>query len=467
MSSLLARGLAPRMGPLPRRPVTVAALDIGSSKIACMIARLTPRDGSDGMRGRTHAVELLGFGHTSARGIKGGTVADMARAEEAVRRAVDAAERMAKVEIASALVSVSGGRLGSESFAASVRLQGAAVEQSDIGRVLDAASLHSVRDVALASEASGQRDRANMRAPDTRPGAGSSARARAVLHSLPIGYALDGSPGIRDPRGMIGQVLAVDLHVVTADWPALKNLVLLVERCHLSVEGLVAAPYAAALSSLTADEAELGAVCIDFGAGTTTVAVFAGGHCVHADGVAIGGQNLTTDLARALSTRVSEAERLKSLFGNVIATASDDVDMITVPAIEDERELPNAVPRSQIVRTIRPRIEEIVEFVRDRIAAAGMVTEARRRLVLTGGAAQLPGLAEFVGRAFGGAARIGRPIGIARMPDAARLPGFAAAAGLLVFPQVAAREHFEPRRRAAENEGNYLVRVGRWFKESF
>jgi cell division protein FtsA len=338
------------MGPLPKRPVIVAALDIGTSKIACLIARLTPRSGGDVMPGRTHAVELIGFGHTSSRGIKSGAVADMTRAEESIRRAVDAAERMARLEIASVLVSISGGRLGSDSFAASVRLQGASADQGDIGRVLDAASLHSVRD------------------------------GRAVLHSLPVGYGLDGSAHIRDPRGMIGQVLAVDLHVVTADWPALKNLVFLVERCHLSVEGLVAAPYAAALSSLTADEAELGAICIDFGAGTTSVSVFAGGDCVHTDGIALGGQHLTLDLARALSARVSEAERLKSLYGNVIATASDDLDMITVPAIEGDRELPTAVPRSHIVRTLRPRIDEIVEFLRERLAAAGMLGEARRRL---------------------------------------------------------------------------------------
>jgi cell division protein FtsA len=433
----MARGLAPRMGPLPKRPVIVAALDIGTSKIACLIARLTPRSGGDVMRGRTHAIELIGFGHTSSRGIKSGLVADMARAEESIRRAVDAAERMARLEIASVLVSVSGGRLGSESFAASVRLQGASADQGDIGGVLDAASLHSVRD------------------------------GRAVLHSLPVGYGLDGSAHIRDPRGMIGQVLAVDLHVVTADWPALKNFVFLVERCHLSVEGLVAAPYAAALSSLTADEAELGAVCIDFGAGTTTVSVFAGGDCVHTDGIAIGGQHLTLDLARALSARVSEAERLKSLYGNVIATASDDLDMITVPAIEGDRELPTAVPRSHIVRTLRPRIEEIVEFLRERLGAAGMLGDARRRLVLTGGAAQLTGLSEYVGRAFGATARIGRPIGIGRLSDTGRAPGFAAAAGLLIFPQVANREHFEPRRRAVTNEGNYLKRVGSWLKESF
>jgi cell division protein FtsA len=245
----------------------------------------------------------------------------------------------------------------------------------------------------------------------------------------------------------------------------LKNLVLLIERCHLGVEGLVAAPYAAALSSLTADEAELGAVCIDFGAGTTTVAVFAGGECVHADGIAVGGQHLTMDLARALSTRSSEAERLKSLYGNAIATAADEMDMITVPALEDG--VPSAVPRSHISRALKPRIEEIVEFLRERLAKAGLLAGARRRLVLTGGASELLGLPELVGRAFGGHARIGRPIGIGRLADTARAPGFAAAAGLLVFPQVADREHFEPRRRVAETQGNYLVRVGRWLRESF
>jgi cell division protein FtsA len=230
---------------------------------------------------------------------------------------------------------------------------------------------------------------------------------------------------------------------------------------------MVAAPYASALASLTPDEAELGAVCIDFGAGTTTLAVFAGGECVHADGIALGGQHLTMDLARALSTRVSEAERLKSLYGNAMATAADDLDMITVPSIEDEREVPNAVPRSHIVRTLRPRLEEIVQFLRERLASAGMLGDARRRLVLTGGGAELAGLPEFVGRAFDATARIGRPIGIGRLSDTARAPGFAAVAGLLVFPQVADREHFEPRRRVEEDQGNYLVRVGRWLRESF
>lgn len=137
----LSRGLAPRMKPIgARRSSIVAALDIGSSKIVCLIARLRPERGAEMPRGRTHSVEVIGFGHTISRGIKAGTVVDIALAEESIRRAVDLAERSAKVEIASVILSVSGGRLGSEFFAASVRIPGSSVQEGDIGRVLDAAN---------------------------------------------------------------------------------------------------------------------------------------------------------------------------------------------------------------------------------------------------------------------------------------------------------------------------------------
>lgn len=439
MSSALSRGLAPRMRPInPRRSAVIAALDIGTSKIACLIGRLKPLNGGTHLGGRTHSVELIGFGHTRARGIKAGTVIDMERAEEAIRIAVDAAERSAKVEIASVVLAISGGRLGSDSYAASVRLPAPSVEEGDIARVLDAASLHSVRD------------------------------GRGVLHSLPVGYALDGISGIHDPRGMLGETLSVDLHVVTADLPALKNLVLCVERCHLTVESLIAAPYAAGLAVLAADEMEIGATLLDFGNGTTAAAVFAAGDCIHVDGIAIGGSHVTMDLARGLSTSAVEAERLKTLHGSVLAGSSDEIDMVTVPPVDgSEHETANAVSRSSMVRMIRPRVDEILEVMRDRLKAANLFSVASRRIVLTGGGAQLTGMPELVGRVFGTTTRIGRPLGMTGFPEPARGPAFAVAAGLLVYPQFAGREHFEPRRRHAWGEANYVARVGRWLRESF
>jgi len=437
--SALVLGLAPRMSPLsPRRSAVVAALDIGTSKIACLIARLKPFAEGNGMRGRTHFIDVIGAGYARSRGLKGGAIVDIADAEEAIRQAVDLAERSARVEVASVVLTFGGGRLKSESFAASVQLTGPTVEQRDISRVLDAASLHSIRD------------------------------GRAVLHSLPIAYRLDGANNIRDPRGMLGKNLAVDLHVVTTDLSALKNLILCVERCHLSVDGVIAAPYAAGLAVLSEDEMELGATVIDFGAGTTTTAAFAGGHCLHVDGIALGGHHVTMDLARGLSMRVPEAERLKTLHGSALASASDAHNMITVPTIEGgDKDVPNAIAYSQIVRMVRPRTEEILEMLRDRLNAAGMSGEPSRQIVLTGAAAQLTGIVELTARIFGRATRLARPLGVAGLSEAARVPTVAVAAGLLVYPQYAGREHFEPRRRHAGGQTGYLVQVGHWLRESF
>ncbi|HWK86338.1 MAG TPA: cell division protein FtsA [Xanthobacteraceae bacterium] len=435
--SALSRGLAPRMNPLsPKRSATIAVLDIGTRKVTCAIARLKPLRG-EVIDGRSHSIDVLGLGQVRANGIKAGAVADLARAEESVRQAVSLAEQMAGVEIASVVLALSGGRIGGESFSASVQLNGPSVEQHDIAQVLDAASLHSIRD------------------------------GRAVLHSLPVNYALDGNRGIREPRGMLANDLAVDLHVVTADLPALRNLVLCVERCHLTVEGVVAAPYAAGLSVLTGDEAELGATVIEFGAGTTTLAAFVGGHCVHVDGIALGGQHITTDLARGLSLRLSDAERLKILHGSVIGYTSDDHDMISVPAFEGDIEAPDAVARSRIVAVTRPRAEEILELLRERMKEAGVFGEPSRQIVLTGAGAELTGLADLVSRMFGRTARIGRPFGVSGLKDWDAGPGFAVAAGLLVYPQYADREHFEPRRRRAGEPGGYFIQMGRWLRESF
>jgi cell division protein FtsA len=436
-----AHGLTPKMKPVsPRRTFDVCALDIGTSKIACVIARLRPCAAREALRRRSHAVEVLGIGHTLARGIKSGTVVNLGEAERAVRQAVDAAERMAGLHVESVVLSVSAGRMASERFAATVPVHGSMASDRDIERVLAAGSQHSLRN------------------------------GRVVLHSLPIVYALDESRGIRDPRGMLGRRLGVDMHVVTVEAAAVRNLMLAVERCHLAVEAMVAAPYMAGLAGLADDEADLGAAVVDLGAGTTTIAVFAGGRFVHADGFALGGANVTMDLARGLPAAIADAERIKTLHGHAIAGSSDDRDMIPVSAVgEDEREPPHLLSRARVVRIIKPRVEEILEMVRDRLAASPFAAEPGGRVVLTGGSSQLTGLPELASRIIGRPVRIGRPLGISGLPDAAKGPAFAAAAGLLVYPQLAHLEQFEARRLRPAMTGTdgYLTRVGRWLRESF
>jgi len=439
--TVLTFGLTPKMKPVsPRRAAVVAGLDLGTSKVVCMIARLEPQAPQDVLRRRSHGVRILGFSHTAASGMKAGQVIDLVEAEEVVRQAIDAAESAAGVQLESVVVSLSGGRLGSERFIADVELNGSAVSDGDIARVLAAAGRHSVRD------------------------------GRAILHSLPIGYALDSAKGIREPRGMLGNRFGVDMHMVTADVATVRNLMLTVERSHLEVEAMVASPYVAGLACLADDEADLGAACIDLGSGTTSIAVFSGGRFVHADGFALGAHHVTMDIARGLNTRISSAERIKAIYGSVLTGGSDERDMITVPTVgDDEREPPQFVSRASLVRIIKPRIEEILELARDRLATSPFAAETRARVVLTGGGAQLPGLADLASRILRRPVRIGRPLGLAGLPEAAKGPAFAVAAGLLVYPQAAHLEHFEPRRtrQLMTGTGGYISRVGQWLRESF
>ena len=441
MSVALQIGLTPKTKPLSlKRSALVGALDVGTSKVACLIARLKPQAPQDVLRRRSHTVEVVGFGHTLARGMKAGAVVDLAEAEQALRQAIDLAERTAKMQLDSVLVSLSAGKPASELISATVNVAGKGVADGDIARVLCAGSQYSVR-----------------------PG-------RVVLHSLPIGYSLDEASGIRDPRGMLGRRFGIDLHVMTADIGVVRNLILAIERCHLEVAALAASPYASGLSVLADDEADLGAALIDMGAGTTTIAVFSGGRFLHGAGFAVGGHHVTMDIARGLNTRIADSERIKTLYGSVLAGGADERDMITIPpANNDERESPQFVSRAQLVRIIRPRVEEILEMVRDRLASSPFAAEPRGRVVLAGGACQLTGLVDLATQILGRPVRIGRPLGIAGLAEEAKGPAFAAAAGLLVYPQAAHLEHFEPRRtrHAMTGTDGYIARVGRWLRESF
>ena len=262
--STLAYGLTPKMKPIsPRRSALVAALDIGSSKIACLIARLRPHAPQQVLTRRTHTVEVVGFGHTVARGMKAGGVINLAQAEEAIRHAVDArrAHGFGRDRIRRVVDFCRPARR--RIVRRRRRNRRRPVSEDDIARVLAAGSRHAQRE------------------------------GRAVLHSMPIGYSIDGSDGIRDPRGMLGNRFGVDMHVATTDVAAARNLMLAVERCHLDVEAMVAGPYVAGLAALADDEGDLGAAVVDMGAGTTTIAVFLGGRFVHLDGFALGGQHVT------------------------------------------------------------------------------------------------------------------------------------------------------------------------------
>lgn len=430
----------PRMKPLsPRRSATYAVLDVGTSKIACLIARLTPLREVAAGDWRTHRARVIGIGQCRALGIKNGIVVDMAEVERSIRQAVDAAERMCGAQADYVIVASSGGRLASENYSASTQIGGKEVSGADLHRILEMSAAHALP------------------------------RGRVALHVRPTGFSLDGVSDVRDPRAMIGEELGARLHVAACDQAAARNLVLAVERGHLGVEAIVAAPYAAGLSVLEPDEAEMGVVSIDMGAGSTTLTVIERGEMVHIDAVTLGGALVTMDIARGLDARVADAERLKIFHGSAIAAATDEREAVVFEHVGDRGAHRAQTSKAQLVRIIRPRIEETFEFLRDRLARAGFQPGPGRRVVLTGGASQLKGVIDTSRRILGGQARIGRPIGIEGLPEAAATPAFAAAAGLLVYPQVADREYFTARRAgvAATGSDNYVARVSRWLREGF
>jgi cell division protein FtsA len=436
----LERRQTPKTRPMPqKRTALVASLDIGTSKVACMIARLKPCPPSDALRGRSHAVELIGYSQIQSRGVKAGAVVDLGECEQAVRQAVALAERMARARVESVLLSVSGGRLQGCLIEAAADIKGGAVTASDITRVTSTGMRHA------------------------------TGEGRTVLHALPVGYALDGVKGIRNPKGMVARQFGVDMNVVTSDATVARNLMLVVERCHLDVEAMASGPYVAGLSVLTDDEADIGAAVIEMGAGTTTMAIYSGGRFVHASGFALGGQHITMDLARGLGACIADAERIKTLYGTVLTGGSDARELMSVPSAGDDRDAPQVVSRATIANIVRHRAEEIFEMVRDRLADSPFAAEPRARVVLSGGASQLTGIPELASRILSRQVRIGRPLGFARLPAEARSASFAVPSGLLVYPQYAHLEHVEPRhtRQLRTGTDGYFGKVGRWLREGF
>ena len=264
-----------------------AALDVGSSKIACFIARTDQT--VSGPRPR-----VVGVGHQSSRGVRAGAVVDMDAAAEAIRAAVEQAERMASQAVSSVTVTLSSGQPSSTRIAAEIDLPQREVTERELRRLLDGALSEF------------------------------DAEDRVVLHAIPLSWSVDDHRGIRDPRGMFGRTLGVEVHVITAAIGPLRNLLTCVERCHFDLRGVVATPYASGLSALADDEVQLGATLIDMGAGATTAAVFAEGALLHIDAVPVGGSHVTSDVARGLSTPLAAAERLKTLYGSALDSPEDD-----------------------------------------------------------------------------------------------------------------------------------------------
>jgi cell division protein FtsA len=401
MNQLIRHQAPPPELPRPRlrlgraRSGVFGVLDLGSTKTMCVIARIE----SDG------APRALGFDWQRSRGVKAGSIVDMEEAERAIRAAVAGAEHMADTLLKGVIVNLSCGQPQSRTHNVEWPIGGRAVTEADLRSILH----------------EGQRR--------------TQGEGREVVHGFPAGFTVDETPGVEDPRGMVCDRLLARLHVVDAASHALANLGQTLHRCDLEAEEMVSAPFAAGLATLVEDERELGAVCVDMGGGTTSLACFAEGRLLHTAQIPVGGWQVTNDLARVLSTPISHAERLKTMHGSVLEAAEDRGEMLPVPMVGEDEDQIARVPREMVVKIIRPRLEESFELLRDRLEGSGLPQDLRRRVVLTGGASQLIGVRELAQRVLGRetTVRLGRPRLVRGLPETAAGPGFAGVIGLLAW----------------------------------
>ena len=372
----------------------VTALDVGSWKVCALIAEL-------GEEGR---LTVLGTGQRASRGVRRGAIFDREAAEAAIRETVEQAESIAGFNVENAWIGF-----------------GAASLQNDVVRVETDQGGHQIEDEDvdnLLREARASIDPAG----------------RTILHAQPTLYTLDGVGGVKHPRGLHADRLSVDVHVVAANGSPVRNLDYAVRSAQLAVRGVVASPLASGLSCLTLEERELGVALVDVGAGITSVTLFAGGKTVSLTVVEQGGGDITDDIASAFGTTRAHAERIKCVHGSASSAPRDNSELIGMAPVDEAQleEVPG-ITRAQLIGVIRQRLAAIAGAVDAQLKRQGFTGPVGRHVVLTGGGAELKGMADYLAGALGRTVRVGRPRGLAALPDAHSGPGFTTVSGLALY----------------------------------
>ena len=409
----------------------IAGLDIGSSKVACFIARISGEG----------ALQITGIGNHKSAGIRSGAVTDMEKTRASIAAALDSAEKMAGVKLNDVVIGLSGGQLHSHVLRRDMNIGGNPVREADKTRLLN--------ECMAAAHIPGH----------------------TLLHALPMGYAIDGARDVADPVNMHGHRLSLEMHVTSVRTPGFLNLAECVGNCHIDIRAAMANGYAAGLAVLLEEERQLGATVLDMGGGCVSIGVFQGGSLVSASSIPVGGRHVTMDVARGLSVSFEVAERLKTRHGSALASTADDRQMLDAAQIGEDGEGPSRIPKHCLLAITAPRIEETLELIRARLKEADTGL-AGRRIVLTGGACQLPGLRERAAEILGRPVRIGHPgqtpatRDISGIGEFASAPACSAAAGLLLLAaETGARGVLHRASRPAS--GSRWGGLAAWLRETF
>ena len=360
-----------------------------------MIAKIS-RDGR---------INIAGYGYNASKGIKNGIITDIGQATLSVCNAVETAEQMANERISKIIVNVSGDKIRSTIKDATITLnKNRPISESDINKVIEKGI-----------------NKINVEGCE-------------LIHCLPTNYRLNFGEEIKDPRNIFGENLSVDIMLGLVPDIIYRNLSTVIENAHLEIVGKAFSAYASGLACLVDDEKEIGATVIDIGGGVTSIASFKHGYPVYFSSIPVGGNNVTNDIAYGLTTSFSHAERLKTLHGCAFLTSQDNLETINVyPVGEEDDSCIKQIPRADLISIITPRIEETFEMVNRKLSEVGLHNVSSHRVVLTGGASQLPGVREIASMVLDKQVRLGRPKNVLNLPDELYGPAFSTCIGMLLF----------------------------------
>jgi cell division protein FtsA len=407
----------------------IAGLDLGTTKVCAIVAEVT----DDGL-------DIIGIGSVPSKGLRKGVVVNIESTVQAIKAAIEQAETMAGVEIASVYAGIAGSHVRGFNQEGVAAIATREVSEEDVRRVLEQAKA-----IPLPGD-------------------------RQVIHVLPQEYIVDDQDGIREPVGMSGVRLEARVHLVTAASAAAQNIIKCCERCDLHVAETVLEPLASAHAVLSEDDKEIGVALIDIGGGTTDLIIHVDGAVVHTSVIPIGGINLTNDIATGLRTPMAEAERIKIKYGCAATSMVDEEETIEVPSVGGRA--PRVLPRAILCQIIEPRVEEIFQAVQHVIAETGFADMLASGAVITGGTTQLDGMPELAEQILGLPVRRGAPIGVGGLMDVVKSPAYSTGVGLVKYGaarlrQAPAIEERPPMKIAAEARTGWGGRLGQWFREVF
>ncbi len=407
----------------------IAALDIGSSKICCLIAKID----------KNETLSIIGAGFQESKGLVSGVITDMIALENSIRNCVASAEKMASVRIKNIIVGFSSDNINIENLNIEIDLKGAVIGQRDLNRAYN-----------FLSE---KHDMGN----------------RSILHVIPFQYSIDGNKGVKNPIGMIGDKLGVEISIISSDSNTLTNLENVVKHCDLEIDEIVYTPYASGISLLSEEEKELGVALIDMGSTLTTVSIFYNGSILYTKSIPLGGNMVTNDVSRIFSLSFANAERIKIINGQLIEELENSLSTIEVDTLGEENESIE-ITRRDLISVIKPRIFEIVNTINDIIIDSKYNNIIANRVVITGGASQMEGLLDFTSKVFGKKARLAKSIQINALPENMKSPSFSAISSMVKY-SITNNNDINMKLTKKNNNSDsiyaYVQKFKNWFIENF